>query len=491
VNNLRKFFASIKFAAVPVLFAIYPVVFHYGNNIGIAALSSALQLLLLHTVLALFIYVLVNSLGHFQPTRAANASVVFLFFFLFYGLVYDSLKKVDMIQVEHFSFLPFFLLSAIYFSWAIYRIDASISMQLWKGALFIVAGLVIVNIVPVIFVSSKQFDDDNTNVSLSSSHDVSAPDIYYIVFDEMAGFEAMRQYWGYQGVDEFVEYLKSRGFYVAENSRATSQSSIHQLATRLNYQSYQVAKRNTEDFIRQQRDVTNNKVMSYLESNGYTTVAFTDVNAAIFFPGMPSMNADIVHEHTGERAVAKGVSLDDFASLVLGNTMASPLIAQYELKNYEDDEHRNFIFFAVKNVPAVDVPSPKFVYVHLLVPHWPFIFDQYGMPLEFDDRADWDKYLGQYIYSLQLAKQLLDGILDSTNPGNPPVIIFQSDHGARNIDYGNDILQNYPDEYKTWIVNAVFLPGCRDAPLTQDMNPINTFPIVFNCYFNTGIPLTK
>jgi hypothetical protein len=50
-------------------------------------------------------------------------------------------------------------------------------------------------------------------------------------------------------------------------------------------------------------------------------------------------------------------------------------------------------------------------------------------------------------------------------------------------------LENYPEEYKTWIVNALHLPGCADAPLAQDMDPINTFPIVFNCYFDAGIPL--
>lgn len=489
-NN--KLFGVIKFSALPVLFAIYPVIFHYGNNIGVAALSTAVQLAFLLAILALLVYFLIVVLGRFQSARAANATAVFLFFFLFYGLAYDKLKETDLIQVEHFSLLPFFLFSAIYFSWMIFHINQNVSIQIWKSALMITVGLLVANIAPAILVLGNTLENNNTHISAGtpSFTDSTSPDIYYIIFDEMAGFEVMRRYWGYEGVDEFAEYLKSKGFFVAESSFATSQSSIHQMASRLNYQYFQPAgERNSAEFVRQQLAVTDNKVMSFLKARGYTTVALTNLNASIFFAGMPSINADIIYEQPKKRVITKNIIIDDFSSLVLGNTMLSPLVEQYKLKDSDFDEHRNFIFFTLETAPALDAPSPRFVYIHMLLPHWPFIFDQDGNPLDYDDRANWDKYLGQYIYSMQLAQQLIDGILISADPNNPPVIIFQSDHGARNIDYNNNVLQNYPEEYKTWIVNALLLPGCEDAPFAQDMDPINTFPLVFNCYFDANIPL--
>jgi hypothetical protein len=51
------------------------------------------------------------------------------------------------------------------------------------------------------------------------------------------------------------------------------------------------------------------------------------------------------------------------------------------------------------------------------------------------------------------------------------------------------LLEDYPEEYHTLIINALFLPGCEAAPLTQDRDPINTFPIIFKCYFDANIPI--
>jgi hypothetical protein len=43
----------------------------------------------------------------------------------------------------------------------------------------------------------------------------------------------------------------------------------------------------------------------------------------------------------------------------------------------------------------------------------------------------------------------------------------------------------------TWIITALLLTSCDDAPLSQNMNPINTVPILFNCYFDTNIILRR
>jgi hypothetical protein len=153
--------------------------------------------------------------------------------------------------------------------------------------------------------------------------------------------------------------------------------------------------------------------------------------------------------------------------------------------------NRSMLFYTLSQLPKLtEIHSPKFVYIHLMLPHFPFLFDANGEPVDPQHYADWDYYLGNYIYATKIAQKMVTTLLNMSDPARPPVIILQSDHGARNGPDGyTNYLKNYPESYPTLILNAFYLPGCNTAGLTQDLKPINTFPIVFNCYFNTNIPL--
>ena len=491
-NNI--FLQSTKFLTLPILLGIYPIFFLYANNVGVVSISSAIKLFILTVLFVVIIYFFVVFLGSFQYIQAANSSFTFVLFFLFYGLIFDYLMELDIFHLEHFSFLPFFLVVAIYFSWIIFHLNLDSSYYVWKSGFFIISGLLLFNIVPLIPVVAQSFhttNDMNTVISETREDISKSPDIYYIIFDEMAGFEVVRQYWQYEEISEFTEYLKAKGFYVAESSFSSSTSTIHQMASRLNYQEeFQPSERESTEFVREQKEIANSQVMQYLKSRGYTTVVFANIDAPNFLPGMPSINADVVYNSAENKNSQQIVRLDDFANLFLENTLLKPWLTEFDLKYSYIEDHRNFTLFAIGEISSLEVPSPKFVYAHILLPHVPFIFDREGSPLEYNDSGNWNRYIDQYIYSTTLAKQLIDDITyASTQSDVAPVIIFQSDHGARNIYYGNEVLKDYPDEYKTWIVNTMLLPNCDNAPLTQDMNPINTFPIVFNCYFDADIPL--
>jgi hypothetical protein len=93
---------------------------------------------------------------------------------------------------------------------------------------------------------------------------------------------------------------------------------------------------------------------------------------------------------------------------------------------------------------------------------------------------------------MTVIEKMITGILENSNPDNPPVIILQSDHGARNqqtSNPGSAVLENYPEEYQTEIMFALYLPGYDYSQLSQDVDPINTLPIVFNHVFEDSIPL--
>jgi hypothetical protein len=184
------------------------------------------------------------------------------------------------------------------------------------------------------------------------------------------------------------------------------------------------------------------------------------------------------------------VSFDEFASLVMSKTVIKPLMNEVGLVP-SFDSHTKMIEFTVGKVGLyASDEEPDFVYVHLMLPHMPFLFDENGHYNLRRDYHNWDMYLGQYIYTTKLIEEMVESILNSSVNKKYPIIIIQSDHGARNkLVQNSKTLADYPEEYKTWIVNAIYAPKCSYQDFSQDMDPINTFPLIFNCYFDANIPL--
>jgi hypothetical protein len=155
--------------------------------------------------------------------------------------------------------------------------------------------------------------------------------------------------------------------------------------------------------------------------------------------------------------------------------------------------HRNMIYFTADKVAKLDeVQSPRFVYVHLLLPHVPFMFDANGNVVDQQYRNNWNYYLGNYIFTIQIAEKIVNNLMAAADPKRPPIIILQSDHGARNQiiqDNESTLLKNFPEEYKSNILFALYMPGYDTSTIPQNVNPNNTFPIIFNYLFNDNIPL--
>jgi hypothetical protein len=124
----------------------------------------------------------------------------------------------------------------------------------------------------------------------------------------------------------------------------------------------------------------------------------------------------------------------------------------------------------------------------MLMPHQPYLFDAQGQPLDPDFYHNWEYYEDYNEYTMTIITEMASGILEKADPANPPVIILQSDHGAR-VRPNNRWLSNYPEEFQRDILFALHMPGYDTSQLPQDLDPINTLPVIFNHYFNAGIPL--
>ena len=490
VNRVRNI---IKLALLPLLIAVYPTLFHYANNVVITLLSSLWRMLVFNFLVAVIIYIIFLIFYSSSPIRASIAAFVFLTFFNSYGIIYSYLLKLDLIQIEHYSLLPVFILTSIYASWLIAKSNDVSLTRFWTTATLIAGVLVILNVFRIIPHELAKAQHTTLPVHTSVINSPSGqmyPDIYYIVLDEFSGLEPMREYWHYQGVNEFKQFLEKKGFFVAEQSHGMSIVTLYELATRLNYQDYPCCNELRTYF----GAIANNRVMRYLKTKGYTTVTF-DESESVFPTDLP-MQADYSYASAPPSTGSSGL-LDDFGILVVNNTMLrafsniyEPLITVPAVK-----AHIDMLFFTLDKTKNLnEASSPKFVYIHLLLPHMPFIFDKNGTVITTTYNTNWNDYLGNYIFSLNYTEKMINNILSRADPRRPPIIILQSDHGARNqIYYGNEetLLQNFPEKFKTSILFTLYIPGYDTSSLPQNIKPINTFPIVFNYLFKTDIPLRK
>ena len=132
------------------------------------------------------------------------------------------------------------------------------------------------------------------------------------------------------------------------------------------------------------------------------------------------------------------------------------------------------------------MPGPKFVFIHVLSPHPPFVFGPDGTPtdpalfLNAERLYPADKYARGYQNQLtylnsQLEKTITKLIAESAAP---PVIVLQGDHGPW--------IQTGSNQFK--ILNAYYLPG-HEGELYPTISPVNTFRLILDSYLGADYPL--
>jgi ribosomal protein L11 methylase PrmA len=159
-----------------------------------------------------------------------------------------------------------------------------------------------------------------------------------------------------------------------------------------------------------------------------------------------------------------------------------------------DDQCKRVPFQFAKVKELVQRTEPTFVFAHILVPHFPFVFDETGRCMsqaESDKLSTRDKYVGQVKYANKEVMALVNALMDLKEK---PIIIVQSDEGPFPQKYGDedaiDWTRATPAELqeKFRILNAMSLPGVDHAKLHDSVSPVNTFRIVFQEYFGAKLP---
>ena len=476
-----------KYIPLPLLVAAYPVLFLYGHNASalvpqILAFPLGASLITAGAVYTLFCLI------QRKPLTASLSTVVFVVFYYLYGPFYHLLVKWDRFSVEWFTLLPLLIALTLALAALLNRLRPAAAGVIQKTLLVVAGALVLYNLFGVTFpVEAQKVLAEHTPAPVADVSSVpvqNEPDIYYIILDEYAGFDSSRSYFHDPTIDQFQTYLEQNHFFLITGSRSPTLNTGSEISSRLNLQPYPEDVPNAVKM----DAIDNSKVMQVLKAYGYQTVAID-----MAFQGI---KADESISYSPSQV--NGMAADAFQKLYLDTTMFNPLTGYFQSTNQTALKQRDMILYSFEKTvdPGANIGSPKFVFTHVLLPHEPFIFDKDGNLLPPQDSDNWTYYLGQHEYTSILTEQLISKLLAQANPNNPPVIILQSDHGARNLATlaadGKTVLNvqltNYPlDQDAHDILNALYLPGFDTSQLSNTMDPTATFAIILNHYLNAGL----
>jgi hypothetical protein len=482
----------LKGLCLPLFVAAYPIIFLYGHNVANLQLSSLVMPLGLSLLAAAVAYGLFY-LFQRKTISASLSAVVFLVFYYLYGTIYNLLVSPDKFPIYHFVLLPVVIFVAFYAGFFISKIKPPALAVVQKILLFfslvLVAYNVVVIILPVELQRARLKQDPSPVLSAgkaaAKNNDVNKkyPDIYFFIFDEYERLDVMQSYFHDPDVDQFEAFLKQNHFFLVTNSRVPTINTQTEMSSRLNLQQYN----EKSDVKVTLAAINNNKVMQVAKSYGYTTAALD--------MAFPNIVAD--YRINYDPSQVAGMAVDEFRQTFLGDTMFNAFLGYFQDTDISEAKQRDLIFYTLNQATSLSsLQSPKFVYAHVLLPHMPFIFDKDGNLLPPQDNYDWHYYMGQHQYATKVMEDTIMKLLASADPSNPPVILIQSDHGARNMIRRtkdnilmDGYLENYSidNAYKNF--NAMYLPGIDQSTLSTSMPPINTMILVLNHYLNAGLTL--
>jgi hypothetical protein len=308
-------------------------------------------------------------------------------------------------------------------------------------------------------------------------------DIYFIVPDRYGSQRALALDYGIED-NAFPDWLEQHGFYVARGSHANYVRTSWSLIATLNL-AY------LED-VPSGNGISVHAVGQFLKDLGYRYI---------------HIGANIATQTSAIADVNVGLdTTSEFARSLLDTTLYSKIAVRLGVEHLNSARQRqvDWTSFELQSIADAEaVPGPKFVFVHVLLPHPPYVYDSDGRVIsdrEDAGRSDADGYHDQLLYTNTRLEQLFEPLL-ARPPDEQPIIVIAADEGpypkrydavrreGQGFDW--DWAQATGDEIETkfGILDALYLPGVDRSELYPSISPVNTFRLIFSRYFGVQLPL--
>jgi hypothetical protein len=342
--------------------------------------------------------------------------------------------------------------------------------------------LIIVDLISIsgYFLKGKDSDEIEKSVvsaSLLPCDSCARPDIYLIVLDEYWGNNSLKNYFNYDN-NGITSFLKNKGFFVASNPSSNYACTPVSMACTLDMKYMQWLKghkqANTIDYAKGAKFIRNNVVVNYLSLLGYELK-----NCSIFDMG----GKDAVFEISDlpikmklitAKTLWERVNTDLSWNIRLKFAAKHKWAAQI-LQNKYKKGNTEVLNLINKEILDNKISRPRFIYAHLFMPHYPYIYDSLGNEKYdhsyFNSNLSKPKndsaYLQYLIYANKIVSNVVENIIKNGKANS--AIVLMSDHGNRSFTPSNKSVSANNN------FNAVFLPK----------------KALFNTLFDQRLPMLK
>jgi hypothetical protein len=471
------------------LFAAYPVLFLFSNNLGEVDLGQVLPPLAVVLAAAAVVLGLVRFLGRdvrrWAIAVSATATVIFG-----YGHAYSvAVARGLPVVVFELAWLCAFIVALAIAVRAGARLS-SLTSALNVVSLVLVV-FVLVAIVPYEVRAAASDQRQQSGPAPVATGLKTTRDIYYIVLDRYGSARSLRTQYGAKGPGLFG-WLTDHGFAVAPDSHANYVKTSLSLAATLDMEYLDdIATQMGPDSSDHQPvfDILKDHAVGrFLKDQGYRYIHI----GSYYGPTQSARIADVNLRY--------GTS-SDFVAALYDKSIAPRIARLIGLTHAEParERHASVARFQFDTLASVATkPGPKFVFAHVLLPHPPYVFAPDGRFTTDEEAAATTQkqgFLDQLAYTDRRVEALIAPLVAQPE-ATRPIIILQADEGPYPPRYSRDTVTfdwatATPTELevKYGILNAMLLPGVDPGAVYPTISSVNTFRLVFDRYFGADLPL--
>jgi hypothetical protein len=480
----------------PFLLAAFPILFLFAENFGETEPVEVVAPLVVAVGATALVFAILRLLLR-DGARAALLTSLGVVAFFFFGHAENLLRGVGLTEGKILA--GWLVLTAIA---AVLILRTRRDLSRLTLAVNVLAIVLIANLTVTIGIAFANSTSAIPPVSVAASPEAEAPsapapapgdlrDIYYILVEDYGSRHTVHDTLGLPDTGQF-EWLEAQGFHVLPETRSNYGRTPLSVASSLNmtYLDDLAAKLGPDwgDYGPITDLVRSPAAAHFLQDRGYT---FIQIGSQFRLTSLSSI-ADV-------NPVFHDTS--DFAGVLYDTTIVPAIVHRLGLEDGRNSRRKNYDAYSweLDQIDGlIDRPGPKFVFIHLFLPHHPFVVDEDGayVPTDVDaSRTRHEQQAAQWGEVDTQVRNIVGSLLAGPDSADP-VIILSTDEGP-NPDgmptIGGDLAWGTATDaeldQKFSIFAAYHLPGVDASALYPTMSSVNAFRLVFGLYFGADLPL--